>query len=104
VTNTITPNADTTDVLEYSPMTGNAVMQLPSGTPTAGQIMRINFVSTGSNHTVTWAGTGYRPSGSAPIIIAVPTSKMYLHEFIYVTAGGLNKWCLFNQPTGIPSV
>jgi hypothetical protein len=97
VTASVTPNADTTDVFEIVPATGTYTFQLPSGTPTAGQTMKIILTSTGSGpHTIAWATTGYRPTG-APQILAVSTSKIYTTEFIYVTSNSLNKWVLYNN-------
>jgi hypothetical protein len=102
VTATVTPNADTTDLFELFPATGTYVFQLPSGTPTAGQQMRISIVSTGAaNKTVTWAATGYRPTAAAQLITNIGTGLSYIYEFVYVTSNSLNKWVLFNQPTGM---
>lgn len=52
---TVTPNADTTDVLNIGALTGDITIAAPTGTPKDGQTLTIRFVqdATGSR-TVTW--------------------------------------------------
>jgi hypothetical protein len=52
---TVTPNADTTDVLNVGALTGDITIAAPTGTPKDGQTLTIRFVQDGTgSRVVTW--------------------------------------------------
>lgn len=52
---TVTPNANTTDVLVVGALTGNITIAAPTGTPRDGQLLRFRFQQDATGlRTVTW--------------------------------------------------
>lgn len=52
---TVTPNVDTTDLLNIGALTGNITIGAPTGTPSDGQTLRIRLLQDGTGgRTVTW--------------------------------------------------
>lgn len=52
---TITPNADTTSIVNVGTLTGNITIAAPTGTPTDGQGMSFRFTQDGTgSRTYTW--------------------------------------------------
>lgn len=54
----ITPNSDTTDVLNVGTITGTLTVNTPSGTPTDGQTIRFRFVQDSTGYAITF-DSGY---------------------------------------------
>jgi hypothetical protein len=51
---TVTPNADTTDLLIIGTLTGPLTLAAPSGTPYDGQMLKIRFVQDATGRAITF--------------------------------------------------
>lgn len=98
-TGTITPNSDSTDVLDITAQAVTGAFQAPSGTPTDSQPLIFRIKDNGTARALTWAsGTGGYVAGGTSLPSTTVTGK-YLHVgFMYVTSNSLNKWmCIASQ-------
>jgi len=91
---TVTPNADTDDMVDITAATGAFTMADPSATggagfPFNGQKLIIRIKADGA-YAITW-GAGYVAGGVA-LPTPTVTSKILTIGFIYNTANSLNKW------------
>lgn len=90
------PNADNEDLFILNALAVTAVVGLPAGTPTAGQVLDLMIICTGTQKGLTWStSAGGYIVGVVPTLPAVTTTNQtnYL-SFVYVTANAVNKWML----------
>lgn len=87
---TITPNVDTTDVLNVGTLTGNVTVANPTGTPYDGQSLRLRLAqdATGSR-TVTF-GNAY--AFGTDVTATVPTTANAKFEYNFVYNSVTSKW------------
>jgi hypothetical protein len=88
---TVTPNADTTDVLNIGALTGNITIANPTGTPVDGQNLHIRLQqdATGSR-SVTW-GAGYA-FGTDVSAALMPTTASADYEMLFTWNATRSKW------------
>jgi len=88
---TITPNADTTDVLNVGALTGNVTIANPTGTPRDGQTLRIRFVQDGTgSRTTTW-GSAFAFGTDVPSSL-VPSTASAKSEVLAAWCAADSKW------------
>lgn len=76
---TVTPNADTTDVLMVGSLTGSLTLANPSGTLTEMQAMVISLPAITADRTVTLGGAYLIPSSatfSSPFVVAAASETI----------------------------
>lgn len=87
---TVTPNADTTDIMRLT-LTGTAAIANPTGTPVSGQILQMEISQDGTgSRTVTW-GNAYAFSTDIPSpTLTTTANKMDILVFQWSVAA--SKW------------
>lgn len=93
--NTITPNADTDNMLSATGLTAGLTIANHSGTPQNGQKLMVRVKDNGTSRTLTF-GTAYVQGGVA-LPTATTAGKMTHLGFIYDT--GASKWMLIASVT-----
>jgi hypothetical protein len=102
-TATPVPNADTTDLYILSTLAITAVVGVPSGTPTGGQILEMQILCTGTQKGLTWSTSagGYLAMATYVTLPSLTTTNQtQFLSFRYVTANSINKWALFARTQG----
>ncbi len=95
---TVTPNSDTTDVLDISP-SANFILGNPSGTPTNMQVLVVTVVPSGANRAMTFDSNYDIPTSSAltnPVTITA--GKMEIFAFRYSLQN--SKWNVVSAVPG----
>lgn len=88
---TITPNADTDDIVDITALAIAPTIANPTGTPVNGQILRIRVKDNGTPRAFTW-GSAYVEGTGTALFATTVTSKISNITFQYNTANALNKW------------
>jgi hypothetical protein len=87
---TITPNADTDDLVDIIAIAQAFTVANPTGSPANGQTLVVRIKDNGTARAITW-GANFVAGG-----VALPTttviSKILTVGFFYNTANSLNKW------------
>lgn len=88
---TVTPNADTADVLNVGTLTGNITLAAPTGTPKDGQSLRMRFAqdATGSRTFTFNSAYAFGTDVTAALIPAAASSKF---ELLFNWHAGDSKW------------
>ncbi len=88
---TVTPNANTTDLLNIGPLTGALFLANPTGSPADGQNLRIRLSQDSSgSHAVTF-DTGYS-FGTDITTALIPTAASKGWEMLFTWDAALSLW------------
>lgn len=92
---TITPNADSDDVVDITAIAQDFTLANPSGTPTNMQLMEICIKDNGTGRAITY-GSDYAEHGFTKKATTT-ASKNLSQLWQWRTANGINKWLLMAQ-------
>lgn len=88
---TVTPNADTTDVLNIGALTGNITIANPTGTPVDGQNLRLRLAQDGTgSRTLTW-GNAFA-FGTDVTAALIPSAASAKWEMLFTWDAADSKW------------
>lgn len=88
---TVTPNADTTDVLNVGTLTGALTLAAPSGTPRDGQNLRIRFAQDATGGRAITFNAAYA-FGTDVTTGLIPTAASARWEMLFTWHAGDAKW------------
>ena len=87
---TITPNADTDDLVDITAIAQAFTIAAPTGTATNGQALVIRIKDNGTARAITWNSAFVAGGVALPSTTVI--SKILTIGFFYNTANSLNKW------------
>lgn len=88
---TVTPNADTTDVLNVGALTGALALANPTGTPLDGQNLRVRLAQDATGSRAITFGTAYA-FGTDVTAALIPTAASAKWEMLFTWHAGDSKW------------
>lgn len=88
---TITPDVDSTDVLNIAALTGNVTIANPTGTPHDGQALRIRFTQDATGSRTHTFGTAYA-FGTDVTAALLPATANAKYEALFVYNAVTSKW------------
>lgn len=87
----ITPNGDTSDIVEIGALTGNLTLNAPSGTPTSGQELEIVITQDGTGGRTYTFDSAYQFSGDITTSI-LPTAANAKFRLVFKWSTVSTKW------------
>lgn len=96
----VTPNADTTDVLKIGALTGPLTLANPSGTPVEGQTLRIRIPQDGTGNRAITLGNKYRIPTSATSPLAFSTAASAEDKLAVEYDAADDKWDVVQMVPG----
>jgi hypothetical protein len=88
---TVTPNADTTDVLNIGALTNNITVANPTGTPVDGQNLRVRFRQDGTGGWTSTFGANFA-FGTDVTTALIPTTASAKYEMLFTWNATDSKW------------
>lgn len=88
---TITPNSDTTKLLNIGALTGPLTLANPTGAPVDGQNLRVRFSQDASGSRVVTFGSGYA-FGIDVTTVLIPTLASTSWEMLFTWHAASSKW------------
>lgn len=86
----ITPNCDTTTIVNVGTLTGPITINAPSGTPNDGQNLRFRFTQDATGRAITW--NAIFAWGTDITSALVPTTASAKFEVLFTYHSGDTKW------------
>lgn len=87
----VTPNADTTDVLNVGTLTGDITLANPTGTPSDGQNLRVRMAQDATGSHVVSFGTAYA-FGTDVTSSLVPSTASKGFEMLFTWNAAASAW------------
>lgn len=88
---TVTPNCDTTDVLNIGALTGNITIANPTGTPVDGQSLRLRLAQDATGSRTHTFGSAYA-FGTDVTAALLPSTASAKYEALFVYNAVAEKW------------
>lgn len=97
----ITPNSDTTDILEIGPMTGPLTLNAPIGTPRDGKKLTIRLAQDSTGNRVVTYDPIYQPTDDVTAALDPTAANKKWHR-LFIWQASASKWVMEAINRGTP--